>query len=168
MSGTWGMSQRQVLERLLMERQPEEAINHGAASTAADTDDALPPETAEGDAIRPAETPPKTVTGEVLLLRRHIADLEHAHTLERDENRRLEASVTALLKRAIAAERALAEREVTARTVTSTRAARPRARAEPRKMERHIAPIKYTGTVIPELMIIILLYFILSLRRMSK
>jgi hypothetical protein len=42
-------------------------------------------------------------------------------TLERDENRRLEASVTALLRRAIAAERALAEREVAGKTVTSNR-----------------------------------------------
>ena len=121
MSCTWGMSQRQVLERLLVEWQPEEAIDQRAASTAADTNDAVPPEAVGGDAVRPGETPPKTVTGEVLLLRRQIADLEHAHTLERDENRTAEASVTTLLKRAIASERTLGEREAAGRTVTSNK-----------------------------------------------
>jgi len=121
MSRAWGMSQRQVLERLLTERQPEEVAGEEGAATAADAGNAAQLEADGGDVIRPEETPPKMVTGEVLLLRRHIADLEHAHALERDENRRLEASITALLKRTLDAERTLAERDAAGKAVTSNK-----------------------------------------------
>jgi hypothetical protein len=118
-SRAWGVSQRQVLERLLTEWQPEEVTGQRPSQTTTDAGNAAQPETYRGEVVRPVETPPGTVTGEVLLLRRHIADLERAHALERDENRRLEASVTAALKRAIAAERTLAEKDASGKTITS-------------------------------------------------
>ena len=73
-----GVSQRQALERLLTAPPAESA---------------------------PAA--PAPVTGEILSLRRHIADLDHAHKTVMEENRRLEGHISRVTIRAIAAERRL-------------------------------------------------------------
>jgi hypothetical protein len=72
---SWGVSQREALDRILTDRAPQ------------------------------------MVSGEVLALRRHVADLERAYTTERAERLRVEAYNTVVLKRAISAENALYERD---------------------------------------------------------
>jgi hypothetical protein len=72
----------------------------------------------------PAESAPAApgmVSAEVLSLRRHIADLDHAHKTVMDENRRLDGHINRLTIRAIAAERRLAELDGAAKPVTSNR-----------------------------------------------
>jgi len=89
-----GVSQREALERLLTAPSAESA---------------------------PAPAAPAMVSGEVLSLRRHIADLDHAHKTAMEENRRLDGHINRLTIRAIAAERRLAELDGAAKPVTSNK-----------------------------------------------
>jgi hypothetical protein len=71
--------------------------------------------------VESAPSAPAMVSGEVLSLRRYIAELEYAHKTVMEENRRLDGHINRLIIRAIAAERRVAELEGAAKPVTSNK-----------------------------------------------